>query len=223
MDGPTSPLCIAVRPGEARRRTRGPQPGRPRRSCRPASSPHPCGSSGRWFRTWCRGPTRRRTRAGILVPALVRSSASVTQTGAANRSPPLSSSAPPRRGLRPGREIVGVVGGGVGQVAGGSARVAGSSFDPRGWASRSPGDPRDRAPGRRSPGCGRPPHRVRPPRVARQSCASAIAMRSGASIKAVGVGPVPAPASAQRRENQHQFSAVVGAGDGPAPIAPIAT
>ena len=49
---------------------------------------------------------RRRARAGILVPALVRSSASVTRTGAANRSPSLSSSAPPRRGLRPGRGIV---------------------------------------------------------------------------------------------------------------------
>lgn len=59
--------------------------------------------------------------------------------------------------------------------------------------------------------------------AAKRSCASVIAMRSGASIKAVGVGPVPAPASAQCQGNRHQFSAVVGAGAGPAPIAPIAT
>lgn len=160
---------------------------------------------------------RRRARAGPraggsgrgaearLVAAPVRGSSFRRWCARPRRSHGRGRRTGPRRSPRPHRR------------AGGSARVAGSSFDPRGWASRSPGDPRDRAPGRRSPGCGRPPHRVRPPRVARQSCASAIAMRSGASIKAVGVGPVPAPASAQRRENQHQFNAVVGAGAGPAP------
>ena len=51
-----------------------------------------------------------------------------------------------------------------------------------------------------------------------------IAMRSDASIEAVGVGPVPAPASAQCQENRHQFdAAIVGAGADPAPLAPIAT
>ena len=112
MDGPTSPLCIAVRPGEARRRARGPRPGCPRRSCRPprrrARGPR-AGGSGR-------GAAVRLVAVPVRVlgPAPVRSSASVSRTGAANRSPSRSSFAPPRRG-------------------GGSARVAGSS-ERRMWA-----------------------------------------------------------------------------------------
>ena len=112
MDGPTSPLCIAVRPGEARRRARGPRPGCPRRSCRPprrrARGPR-AGGSGR-------GAAVRLVAVPVRVlgPAPVRSSASVSRTGAANRSPSRSSFAPPRRGR-------------------GSARVAGSS-ERRMWA-----------------------------------------------------------------------------------------
>ena len=129
MDGPTSPLCIAVRPGEARRRARGPRPGCPRRSCRPprrrARGPR-AGGSGR-------GAAVRLVAVPVRVlgPAPVRSSASVSRTGAANRSPPRSSSAPPRRG-------------------GGSARVAGSS-ERRMWAQ---GRSRGLRPGRRIIGVG---------------------------------------------------------------------
>ena len=84
MDGPTSPLCIAVRLGEARRRARGPRPGRPRRSCRPTSSPRPCGSSGRCR---CARPRRSHGRGGEPVPAalLVRTAAPGAPPGSRDR------------------------------------------------------------------------------------------------------------------------------------------
>ena len=98
MDGPTSPLRIAVRPGEARRRARGPRPGCPRRSCR---------------------PPRRRTRAGPRAGAgaLVR----VDLTDGGGEPVPVAllvRTAAPGRGLRPGRGIVGETHVGAGAVEG---------------------------------------------------------------------------------------------------------
>ena len=93
MDGPTSPLCIAVRPGEARRRARGPRPGCPRRSCRPprrrARGPR-AGGSGR-------GAAVRLVAVPVRVlgPAPVRSSASVSRTG--RRTGPRRAPRPHRR------------------------------------------------------------------------------------------------------------------------------
>ena len=172
MDGPTSPLCIAVRPGEARRRARGPRPGCPRRSCRPprrrARGPR-AGGSGR-------GAAVRLVAVPVraLGPAPVRSSASVSRTGAANRSPSRSSFAPPRRG-------------------GGSARVAGSS-ERRMWAQ---GRSRGLRPGR---GIITRPARAgveiagRPARTSATGMISRVARRSREPGRGgMGRGPDPGP------------------------------
>ena len=139
------------------------------------SSPCPCGSSGR---RRCARPRRSHGRGGEPVPAalLVRTAA-------------------PGRGLRPGRGIVGETHVGAGAVEGAppgsqdhrgrrrragrsgpvdSTRVAGLSLDPRGRASRSPGGPRDHAPGRRPRG---------PP--------GDLANPAGAGRDGTGTGPGP--------------------------------
>ena len=223
MDGPTSPLCIAVRPGEARRRARGPRPGCPRRSCRPprrrARGPR-AGGSGR-------GAAVRLVAVPVRVlgPAPVRSSASVSRTGTANRSPSRSSFAPPRRGrgsarvagsserrmwaqgrlrgLRPGRRIIGV--GAAGPVGLGLWTPPGS----RDYHSTREGGRRDRRAAREDVCQGHD--------LAGRPAISRIRPERGGMGRGPGPGrPRPGPACVNCRSAQRNLRAGAGADPGPA-------